>query len=268
MFDIVICTFNSEHSIKQCIESVFNNFTLLNNIYIVDGGSKDKTLEILQQFNRPNIVIHVKPELTLGQSREYAFTLPTTEFFLQIDSDVVIEKGFEAIFLENYRKADVVEFGTRDWFAFDNPQKEDIESKKYEKRAFFFLNIIKTKSVQSYSLNVKNMEEELLRVQMLKDGKTWYKTGLIVADHYSKPMRYAGRNIVSLTRAKPLPKFVYEDMGKIDKIANKGILGVLGSIKYIIGVSLNFSAFKAWITSVSFFPLNVYLYLKAYLTKK
>lgn len=267
MFDVVICTFNSEHSIKECIQSLFNNFKILNNIYIVDGGSKDKTLEILKSFTKKNILIHIQPHLTLGQSREFAFTLPTTEYFLQVDSDVVIEEGFEKIFLDYYKKADVVEFGTRDWFAFDNPTQHDIQSKKYEKRAFFFLNIMKKESVVNYTLPVKNMEEELLRVKMLKDGKTWHKTGLIVADHYSKPMRYESRNIISLTRSKALPKFVYEDLGKVDRIAGKGFWGMLNSIKYVIVISLNLTAFIAWFKSISFFPINIINYFKGYYSK-
>lgn len=263
-FDVVICTYNSEHSIKECISSILKYFSKLNKIYIVDGGSSDRTIELINEFKDIRIIVESKPNLTLGQSRAYSFSLPKTEYFLQIDSDIVIYPDFEEVFLKSFENADVVEFGVKNWYSFDTPTDDDFNNGKHNKRAFFFINSMKRDRVQNYDLPVKNMEEELLRLLLIKDGGTWLKTNTILGDHYSKPVRYQNRQITTILRIKSLPNFVFEDMGFIDKISEKKNKKLLYSLIYMVYLSLNLGLLISWFKSVGFLPKNIFYYLKGY----
>jgi glycosyltransferase involved in cell wall biosynthesis len=266
-FDFVICTFNSEHSIKECLSSILDNFKNLNKIFIIDGGSKDDTLNIIESLGDKRIIVKIKPDLNLGESRSYAFELPETEYFIQIDSDIVLYPSFEKIFLDTYKQADVVEYGVKNWYSFETPTIEDFESGKHNRRAFFFLNSMKKEKVTGYKLPVKNMEEELLRVLIQKKGGSWIKTNTILGDHYSKPVRYENRQITTIVRIKPLPSFVFEDLGFIDKIKKNSIKSVFRSLLYVFYLSLNLGLLKLWFQSLSLFPVTFFHYFKGYKKK-
>ena len=55
-FSIVIATFNSELTIRECLESVkkqnYHNFEII----IIDNCSKDKTIEIIKEKHEENVL--------------------------------------------------------------------------------------------------------------------------------------------------------------------------------------------------------------------
>gem|GEM_PF-994582 len=54
---VIVPTFNSEKSIAQCLESIFSQENVDFEVVVVDGVSKDKTLNVVQRFMGPNIVV-------------------------------------------------------------------------------------------------------------------------------------------------------------------------------------------------------------------
>jgi glycosyltransferase involved in cell wall biosynthesis len=56
-FTIVVPTFNSEHVVARCLESIFSQVGVSFEIVVVDGASRDATLDIVRRFSAPNIVI-------------------------------------------------------------------------------------------------------------------------------------------------------------------------------------------------------------------
>ncbi len=96
--DVVLLTKNSEHMLSKCLRSIYENVPL-KNLIVIDGFSTDRTLQILDGFNRAhgNIVL-----FQMGGSRAQARTegihRVSTEWFLFVDSDVVLCKDW-------YRKA-------------------------------------------------------------------------------------------------------------------------------------------------------------------
>lgn len=222
--DVVICTLNSEHSIGACIASVLRELAV-QRIHVVDGGSTDGTLEIVRRF--PQVTVHVRPDLSLGQSRAFSFTLPQTDWFLQIDSDVVLQEGWARVAAEHFGRADVLEFGTVNHWEFLNPPPEAVGTRAYEHRAFFFTNVMRREAVRAIDLDfppLQNWEEELTRRRMRERGFSWLKTGITHADHLSRPVRYDGRSIVKLVRARPFPAFAHFDRGRVDGLTGVGPL--------------------------------------------
>src|SRR5260370_35548572 len=113
--DVVMCTLNSERSVEACIKGVLREVAV-QRFHVVDGGSTDATLEIVRRF--PQVTVHVRPDLTLGQSRAFSFTLPETEWFLQIDSDVILREGWASVPAGHFGRADVLEFCSENNYEF------------------------------------------------------------------------------------------------------------------------------------------------------
>lgn len=88
---VIIATFNSEKTISQCLTSVREqNYPQEKiDILLADGGSKDKTMQIIKKFN--TVVFHVDSK---KQNAEYnkgvAVRKATKEFLLMIDHDNVL----------------------------------------------------------------------------------------------------------------------------------------------------------------------------------
>lgn len=80
---IIILTFNEEKNIKECLESIKS---LEADIYIVDSGSTDRTIEIAKQYTSQ---IYTHPFDNYAAQRNWSFeNLPiSTEWILNMDAD-------------------------------------------------------------------------------------------------------------------------------------------------------------------------------------
>jgi glycosyltransferase involved in cell wall biosynthesis len=93
--DVVLLTMNSERKLLQCLDSVYKNVPV-NQLIVVDGGSTDKSLQILNQFNAKNGNVKFISDLggTRATARQKGIESVTAEWFIFVDSDVVLCKGW------------------------------------------------------------------------------------------------------------------------------------------------------------------------------
>lgn len=95
MFNIsvVIITFNSEKFITQCINSLFIQNYLNCEIIVVDNGSQDNTIQLVQAYKK---IVLIKNERNLGacKARNQGIEVSSGEWILTLDCDVVLEKDF------------------------------------------------------------------------------------------------------------------------------------------------------------------------------
>jgi GT2 family glycosyltransferase len=114
----VILTWNSEKYIETCLNSIFadlKNTSLYFEIFIVDNGSKDKSVHILNSFKEKYTEI-IKPiflNKNMGTTypRNLALKKSTGNFIVIMDSDVEITEGTTSeltAFLEKNRNAGIV----------------------------------------------------------------------------------------------------------------------------------------------------------------
>jgi len=82
---VVIITFNEEHNIKQCLDSV----SLFDEIIIVDSGSTDQTIDIAKKHGAK--VIH-QDWLGFGPQKQFVVSQAKNEWVLSIDADEVLSK--------------------------------------------------------------------------------------------------------------------------------------------------------------------------------
>ncbi|MGB9135047.1 MAG: glycosyltransferase family 2 protein [Candidatus Bathyarchaeia archaeon] len=94
--DVAVLTKNSQETLEQCLESIYKNVPV-NRLIVVDGYSTDKTLEIVKTFddNHHNVLL-ISDRGTRGRARQKAIEAVETEWFMFVDSDVILcDKWFE-----------------------------------------------------------------------------------------------------------------------------------------------------------------------------
>ena len=97
---IIIPVYNVEKYIKKCLDSV-SGLKIKNEIIIVNDGTKDKSLEIAQNFKEnnknENIIIISTENQGLSEARNTGMKIAKGEYISFIDSDDFVDK-------ENYEK--------------------------------------------------------------------------------------------------------------------------------------------------------------------
>ncbi|MEM3786963.1 MAG: glycosyltransferase family A protein, partial [Nitrososphaeria archaeon] len=97
MLAVVILTKNSERTIEACLNGLVKSNYLPDQVIIVDGCSKDKTLEIIKDFkSKLNIKIVNDEGKGLGYARDLGFRSAGKEikYIAMVDSDVVVNENF------------------------------------------------------------------------------------------------------------------------------------------------------------------------------
>ena len=84
--DVIILTKNSEKMIDKCLDSIYENVPV-NKVIIVDGFSTDKTLKIAEKFPRVEVIL---TKGTRGEARQLGIEKVETEWFLFVDSDIIL----------------------------------------------------------------------------------------------------------------------------------------------------------------------------------
>jgi glycosyltransferase involved in cell wall biosynthesis len=96
LIDVAILTMNSGRMLRECIESVYNNLPV-NNLIIIDGHSTDTTAEIVKEFQEKHgNVTFVQEKGTRGSARQKAIQLVKGDWFVFVDSDVILSKNWFA----------------------------------------------------------------------------------------------------------------------------------------------------------------------------
>jgi glycosyltransferase involved in cell wall biosynthesis len=92
--DVVIITKNSEHMLSECLKSVYKNVPV-NRLIVVDGGSTDRTLAIVREFQKKhgNILV-LQDRGTRATARQKGINQVKTEWFMFVDSDAVLCKDW------------------------------------------------------------------------------------------------------------------------------------------------------------------------------
>lgn len=92
--DVVVLTKNSQHILCKCLESVYENVPV-KDLIVIDGYSTDCTLEILEKFNHKygNIQLF-QMNGSRAKARTVGISKVTTDWFMFVDSDVLLCKGW------------------------------------------------------------------------------------------------------------------------------------------------------------------------------
>jgi len=90
IFDVVVCTKNSALTLDACLNALFSSDVPVGDVIIVDKNSEDGTIEIGEKYG----CTIVSNDLGLAEARRYGASLCNTEYFITLDSDIVIPLNF------------------------------------------------------------------------------------------------------------------------------------------------------------------------------
>jgi glycosyltransferase involved in cell wall biosynthesis len=94
--DVAILTMNSGRMLRECINSVYQNVPV-NNLIIIDGHSTDTTADIVKDFQEKyGNVTFIQEKGTRGSARQKAIQLVKSDWFMFVDSDVILSKNWFA----------------------------------------------------------------------------------------------------------------------------------------------------------------------------
>lgn len=92
--DVVVLTKDSEEILKKCINSIYENIPV-NNLIVVDGFSRDKTLDIIQKYSDEHKNVKIfRDNGTRATARQIGIKNVETEYFAFVDSDAILCKNW------------------------------------------------------------------------------------------------------------------------------------------------------------------------------
>jgi len=100
---ILIPCHNEEKSIKKCVESCFEQTRRPDEILVVNDGSTDNSLKILESFGERIKIINI-PRATGNKSyaQEIGLRLVTDDIFITTDGDTILDKEFVKIIEDDF----------------------------------------------------------------------------------------------------------------------------------------------------------------------
>lgn len=92
---VIIPCFNSENTIKRCINSVLNQTYNNIEVIVVNDGSTDNTLEIINfiELNNINVKVYNKLNGGVSSARNYGLEKATGEYVIFLDADDYMKKS-------------------------------------------------------------------------------------------------------------------------------------------------------------------------------
>ena len=90
--DILLLTLDAEIYLEKCLDTVYREIPV-SKVLALDGGSKDKTIEILRKY--PRVDIQVRPDIrTTGKCYEFLLARATTPWIVFMDADIELPQGW------------------------------------------------------------------------------------------------------------------------------------------------------------------------------
>ena len=147
---------NSERKLKECIDSVYRNIPV-NNLIIVDGFSTDNTAAIIQEYKEKyGKVIFVQEKGTRGSARQTAIGLVKTDWFVFVDSDVILSNNWFAKAEKQVNDKVGGVWGIEIWSVLKDSKIislfERVTLKIFEKRGGTHDLLVRTKTVEDINI--------------------------------------------------------------------------------------------------------------------
>lgn len=120
-YSIIVPIYNVEKYLKRCIESIINQTYSDIEVLLVNDESKDKSLEICNEYAKKDYRIKVLNKINggLSDARNYGISKATGQYIIFVDSDDYIEKNTCEMFLKYCNEKNEVIVGN----AFVNNKK-------------------------------------------------------------------------------------------------------------------------------------------------
>jgi glycosyltransferase involved in cell wall biosynthesis len=106
---LYIPCYNSEKTIKECLDSVIKQSYKIDEILVIDDGSEDRTVAIAMRY--PVKVISHKKNIGLAASRNTALRQVKNEFIAALDADCVADSRWLKLLMDCFVDDDIAGVG-------------------------------------------------------------------------------------------------------------------------------------------------------------
>lgn len=168
--DAIMMTLDAENYLEKTLDSMYKEVPI-HQLFVIDGGSKDKTVDILKQY--PRINLEILPNITLGKCWEILIKRVTTSWFVFIDCAKIPADGWYDEMIKYKHKYDY--FGSKRIVHYEF-ERDDPTTTDLKKRPLGGPWIIRKEAVKNYHVDddyAWRIIDVILRDVVEKNGFTY-----------------------------------------------------------------------------------------------
>ncbi len=103
---IIVPVYNAENSINRCIDSILNQSYENIELLLINDGSKDKSLQVINQYNDKRIIIIDKKNEGVAKTRNLGIKKATGKYIMFIDNDDFIDEDYVKTYVDDISTKD------------------------------------------------------------------------------------------------------------------------------------------------------------------
>lgn len=181
---IIVPVYNVEKYIRQCLESLINQTLQDIEIIIVNDGTKDKSIEVINDIIETNkkIVLLNKQNGGISSARNYGLRHATGEYISFVDSDDYVDNDYIEKLYEKAKEFDLdIVVGSHTRLEYDCRLVKKVRNKKlYSNKASTGEEFLcKQLGLLDYGIEIW---DDLYRRQLLLDENLYFHEGIIHED--------------------------------------------------------------------------------------
>lgn len=202
---VIVPVYNVKDYIGQCINSIVNQSIDSMEIIVVDDGSTDSSIEVVEQIKDSRIKIIRKLNGGLSSARNEGLKVAKGKYVYFIDSDDYI--AFDTALEEMYNigvneNADIIVGNAIRYYSTEK-QYEFMRDKEIFKRICMKSDEFLIKSLETYSM-YSAVWFNMYKTTLLKDNKLFFKEGFFHEDEDFTPRVFLRASNISI-----YPKNIY-----------------------------------------------------------
>ncbi|PJA47605.1 hypothetical protein CO172_00660 [Candidatus Uhrbacteria bacterium CG_4_9_14_3_um_filter_36_7] len=200
---VIIPTYQHGQTIGQCLESIFFQTLQPKEVIVVNDGSTDQTLEVLESFKNKIILINQENQGN-QRARNRGFEASSGDFVLFCDADIVmrpdmLEKMYEKI----ERHPEVSYVYSRFRFGWKKFSSFPFDPARLERMNYIHTtSLIRHDHFPGFDENIKKFQDWDIWLSLLSQGHI----GVFIPDELFRILDVKGRLGIS----KWLPKYAYK----------------------------------------------------------
>lgn len=227
--DGIMMTLDAEKYLEKTLDAMYREVPI-KTLYVIDGGSKDGTIEILKKY--PRVDIEINQEATMGKGLELLFNKVTTNWFVFIDNAKVPAVGWYDEMAKHQNKYDF--YGSKRIIHYEF-EREDPTTTDINKRPLGGPWIIKHQAIEEYHVDndyAWRIIDVILRKAVEQAG---YRYGAVPSTYHTAYLTDQERYASDETKRGTALEFKIPEMRVYDKknMQNRLEITAKAIVKYL-----------------------------------